>query len=81
MKRLLIRGDPGIRTDSVIEHDGTEYVCFTVTRNGDWHGPTQPQLWCVVGDESERDVFETQRYVPHFLDTQAVEADAITVVG
>ncbi len=81
MKRLLIHGDPGIGKDSVIEHDGHEYVCFSIARNGDWHGPSEPQLWCVIGEEEEREIFELQRYIPHFLETEAVDADAITIVS
>ena len=81
MKRLLIHGDAGVRKDDVIEHDGREYVCFSVTRNGDWHGPHQPQLWCIIGPEEERELFETQRYIPHFLETEATDAEAVTLVG
>lgn len=81
MKRLLIHGDPGIGKDDVIRTDEGEFVCFSVTRNGDWHGPSQVQLWCVVGDESERELFEGQRYIPHFLETEAVAADTVSVVG
>lgn len=81
MKRLLIRGDPGVRKDDVIDYDGEEYVCFSVTRNGEWHGPKRIQLWCVIGEEDERDIFDAQRYIPHFLETESADADAITVVG
>ena len=81
MKRLLIHGDPGVRKDDVIAVDNTEYVCFSVTRNGDWHGPSRPQLWCIVGDEDERDIFDTQRYIPHFLDTEATDASTVSIVG
>lgn len=81
MKRLLIHGDPGIRQDAVIEHDGEEYVCFAVNRNGDWHGPERPQLWCVIGSEDEREVFDTQRYIPHFLETEAADASSISVLS
>lgn len=80
MKRLIIHGDPGVRKDGVIEYDGRELVCFQVTRNGDWHGPERPQLWCVVGTEDERDAFDEQTYVPHFLETEAVDAEAVTVL-
>lgn len=79
MKRLLIHGDPGVRKDDEIEVDEERYVCFSVTRNGEWHGPTRPQLWCVIGTEDERELFERQRYIPHFLDTFAVDADEVTV--
>ncbi len=81
MKRLLIHGDPGVRKDAVIEHEGRKYVCFAVTRNGEWHGPDRPQLWCIVGQEDEREIFDAQRYIPHFLDTERADADAISVVG
>jgi hypothetical protein len=80
MKRLIVRGDAGIRKGAVIEHDGEELVCFQVTRNGDWHGPDEVQLWMVVGDESETDDFLKRDYVPHFLDVESVDADDITVV-
>lgn len=79
MKRLLIHGDPGVRQDDTIEHAGEEYVAFSVSRNGDWHGPDRPQLWCIVGEETEREVFDAQRYIPHFLETEATDADAISV--
>lgn len=79
MKRLLIHGDPGVRKDSVIEHGGQEYVCFAVSRNGDYHGPKRPQLWCVVGEDDEREIFENQRYIPHFLETESADASAIDV--
>lgn len=81
MKRLLIHGDPGVRKDDVIEHDGEEFVCFSISRNGDWHGPDRPQLWCVIGREGEREIFETQRYIPHFLETESADASAISVLS
>lgn len=81
MKRLLIHGDPGISVNDVIAVDDAEYVCFSVTRNGDWHGPKTPQLWCIVGEEDEREIFDGQRYIPHFLETEATDADAVSVVG
>jgi hypothetical protein len=80
MRRLIIDGDPGVRMDGVIEYDGEELVCFQVTRNGDYHGPEQVQLWCVVGDESERETFETRDFIPHFLDVERVDAGAVEVV-
>jgi len=79
MKRLIIHGDPGVRQDGVVTVDGEEYVLFQVSRQGDWHGPDRVQLWCVVGDEAEREAFETQDYVPHFLDVLTVDADDVTV--
>jgi hypothetical protein len=79
MRRLIINGDPGVRKDAVVEHDGEELVLFGVSRNGEWHGPERPQLWCTAGTEAEREDFETQNYIPHFLDVETVEADALTV--
>lgn len=81
MKRLLIHGDPGVRKDDIIAVDSEEYVCFSVSRNGEWHGPSRPQLWCVVGDESEREIFDGQQYIPHFLETEATEASSVEIRG
>lgn len=81
MKRLLIHGDPGLRKDDVIRHDDAEYVCFSVTRNGDWHGPHEVQLWCVIGTEDERSIFDGQEYIPNFLETETVAADSVEVLG
>lgn len=81
MKRLIVMGDPGIRKGAVVEHDGSEQVCFQVTRNGDWHGPEEVQLWCVIGDESETEDFAKRNFVPHFLDVATVDADDLTVLS
>jgi hypothetical protein len=80
MKNLIIHGDPGIRKDAVIEVDGEELYCFSVKRQGDWHGPDEVQLWCTVGTEDEMETYETREYVPMHLDTEAVDAEAVTVV-
>ncbi|MFB6146655.1 MAG: HAH_0734 family protein [Halobacteriaceae archaeon] len=80
MKRLIIHGDPGVRKDGVVEVGGEEQVLFQVTRNGDWHGPDEVQLWCIAGTEDERADYEEQNYVPHFLDTESVDADAVEVL-
>lgn len=80
MKRLIIRGDPGIRKDSIIEHDGEELHCFSVTRNGDWHGPDRVQLWCIVGTEEDRDDFARQNYIPHHLEVDRLDAEAVEVI-
>lgn len=80
MKRLIIRGDPGIRKGGVIAYDGEDHVCFSVTRNGDYHGPAQVQLWCVIGTEDEREAFDRRTFVPHFLETESIDADAVEVV-
>lgn len=80
MKRLIIHGDPGIRKDAIIEVDGEEYVCFSVTRQGDYHGPERVQLWCTVGSEDERETFDRRDFIPMHLDVQAVDADAVTVI-
>ncbi len=81
MRRLIINGDPGIRKDAVIEHDGEERICFSVTRQGAWHGPERVQLWCVIGTEDEREPFEKRQYIPHFLDVDRVDAEAVTVLS
>lgn len=80
MKRLLIGGDPGIRKGAVIEVGDEEVLCFSVTRNGDYHGPPRVQLACIVGTPDEVEAFERHEFVPHFLDTEAVDASEVTVV-
>jgi hypothetical protein len=80
MKRLIIHGDPGIRKGGIIEHDGEEKRLFQVTRNGDWHGPDRQQLWCVIGDDDEQEDYERRNFIPHWLDVESVDADAVTVV-
>jgi len=80
MKNLIIHGDPGVRKDGIIEYDGEELVCFSVARQGDWHGPDRVQLWCTVGAEGEREDFDRRNYIPMHLETEDVDADAITVV-
>lgn len=80
MKKLIIRGELGIRRDAVIEHDGEELICFSVDRQGEWHGPEEVQLWCTVGTEEERETFEKREFVPHWLETEAVDAEALTVI-
>ena len=79
MKKLIVHGDAGFRRDAVIEVDGEEFVVFSVSRQGDWHGPDRPQMWCTVGSEDERETFEQRDYVPIHLDTDAVEAEAVEV--
>jgi hypothetical protein len=80
MHHLVINGDPGIRKDAVIEVGGEELVCFSVKRQGDWHGPDQVQLWCTVGEEDERETYERREYISMHLDVEKAEADAVTVV-
>jgi hypothetical protein len=80
MQKLIIRGDPGIRKGAVIEYDGEEFVCFGINRNGDWHGPDRPQLWCTVGKPEEEEDYQTRNYIPNFLDVEAVDAEAIDVI-
>jgi len=79
VQKLIIRGDPGIRKGAVIEYDGEELVCFGINRNGDWHGPDRPQLWCTVGSPDEQEAYERRRYIPNHIDVDAVDAEAITV--
>jgi len=80
MKKLVIRGDPGIRRGARIEYDGEEYVCFGVARQGDWHGPDRPQLWCTIGSEDEQETYDRREYIPMHLDTENTDAESITVV-
>jgi hypothetical protein len=80
MKKLIVRGDPGIRRDAIIEWDGEERVCFAIDRQGDYHGPDEVQLWCTIGTEDERETFDKREYVPHFLEVDSVDAEALTVV-
>jgi hypothetical protein len=81
MERLIINGDPGIRKGAVIEFDGDERICFSVTRNGDFHGPETVQLWCVVGSGAETEAFEKRDFIPHTLEVTALDADAVTVIA
>ncbi|MBV0900942.1 HAH_0734 family protein [Haloarcula salina] len=80
MKKLIIHGDPGLRKGGRIEYDGEEYEVFSVNRQGDWHGPDRPQLWCTVGSEDEEETFKTQEYIPMHLDTIDADAEAVTVL-
>ena len=80
MKKLIVHGDPGFRRDATIAVDGEEYVVFSVNRQGEWHGPDRPQLWCTVGSPDEREDFERRNYIPMHLDTDAVDAEAVEVV-
>ena len=80
MKRLIIHGDPGIRKGAIIDYDGEEYVCFGISRQGEWHGPDRVQLWCTVGKEDEFEDFERRNYVPMHLEVDAVDAEAVEVI-
>jgi hypothetical protein len=80
MQHLIVHGDPGIRKDAVIEHGGEQKVCFSVKRQGDFHGPDEPQLWCLIGDADERDDFEKQNFVSHWLTVESVDAGGVTVI-
>ncbi len=80
MRKLIVRGDPGIRRDAVVEYDGEELRVFALQRQGAFHGPDEPQLWCTVGTEDEREQFEKRQFVPHWLDVESVDAEALTVV-
>ncbi len=81
MQQLIVRGDPGIRKDAVIDYDGEEQVCFAIQRQGDYHGPEEVQLWCTIGTPDEREAFEKRQYVPHWLDVDAVDADSLDVIS
>jgi hypothetical protein len=80
MKNLIVHGDPGIRKGAVIEYDGEEHVCYSIQRQGDYHGPDRVQLWCTIGTPDEAEAFEKRQYVPHWLDVESVDADALTIV-
>lgn len=80
MRKLIVRGDPGIRRDAVVEYGGEELRVFAVQRQGGFHGPDEPQLWCTVGTEDEREQFEKRQFVPHWLDVESVDAEALTVL-
>jgi hypothetical protein len=80
MRNLIVTGDPGIRKGAVIEIGGEELVCFTIQRQGDYHGPDEVQLWCTVGAADERETFRKRQYVPHWLEVETVDADAVTVI-
>jgi len=82
MKRLIIDGDPGFRKDAEISYGDEESVhVFNVNRQGEWHGPDRVQLWCLVGDEDELETFQTRDYIPHFLDVDRVDAEAVEVLS
>lgn len=80
MKKLIVHGDPGIRKDAIINYDGEEHVVFSIQKQGDYHGPDEPQLWCTIGTEDEREAFEKREFVPHWLDVDTIDADALDVV-
>ncbi|MFB6074287.1 MAG: HAH_0734 family protein [Haloarculaceae archaeon] len=80
MQHLIIHGDPGIRKDARIAVDGEEYVCFNISRQGDYHGPARPQLWCTVGSADERETFERREYISMHLDTFDVDAEDVEVI-
>lgn len=79
MERLIILGDAGVRKGGRIELDGEEYTVFQVNRNGEWHGPDEVQLWCVIGKEDELDDYEYRNYIPHWLDVTTLDASEVTV--
>lgn len=80
MKRLIIYGNPGIRKGAVIRLGGEEWQVFSVSKNGEWYGPDEVQLWCVVGTEDERDAFERREFIPHFLEVERTDADQVEVI-
>lgn len=80
MQHLIVRGELDIRKDAIINYDGKEQVCFGIQRQGEWHGPEEPQLWCTIGTEDEREAYEKREYVPHWLDVDTIDAEALDVV-
>ncbi|WP_049997480.1 HAH_0734 family protein [Halococcus sediminicola] len=79
MRRLIINGDPDVRKGGVIDLDGEELVCFGISRQGEWHGPDRPQLWCTVGTEDETEAFERREFIPMHLDVETVDAESVEV--
>ena len=79
MKRLIINGGPGVRKGGVIDLNGEELVCFGISRQGEWHGPDRPQLWCTVGTEDETEAFERREFIPMHLDVETVDAESVEV--
>ncbi|MFB6080444.1 MAG: HAH_0734 family protein [Haloferacaceae archaeon] len=80
MQHLIVHGDPGIRKDAVIEYDGEERICFSIQRQGDYHGPEEVQLWCTIGTEDERETFEKRQFVSHWLGVDSIDAEALTIL-
>ncbi|GAA0233898.1 HAH_0734 family protein [Halobaculum roseum] len=80
MKKLIVHGDPGLRKDGIIDYDGEEMRVFSIQRQGDYHGPDEPQLWCTIGTDDEREDFERRTYVPHWLEVDTIDAEALDVV-
>lgn len=81
MKRVIIHGDPGLRKGGRISLDGEEYRLFSVTRNGDWHGPSEVQLWCIAGTDDEIESYHRREYIPHYLDTVRIDASDVQVLA
>jgi hypothetical protein len=80
MQHLIVTGDPGIRKGAKINYDGREQICFSIQRQGDWHGPDDVQLWCTIGTEDEHETFQRREYVPNWLDVDTIDADALDVI-
>lgn len=80
MQYLIVLGDPGIRKEAIIDYDGKEQTCFSIQRQGDYHGPDRVQLWCTIGTEGEREAYEKREYVPHWLDVETIDAEALDVI-
>jgi hypothetical protein len=80
MRKLIVHGDAGFRKNARIAVDGEELVVFGVARQGDWHGPDRPQLWCTVGTEDERETYERRNYIPMHVETESVDAEAVEVI-
>jgi len=80
MQHLIVTGDPGIRKGAIIDYDGREQICFSIQRQGDWHGPEEVQLWCTIGTADERETFEKREYVPNWLDVDTIDAESLEIV-
>ncbi|MFB6172849.1 MAG: HAH_0734 family protein [Haloarculaceae archaeon] len=80
MRHLIVHGDPGIRKDAIIDYDDEEMVCFSISRQGDYHGPDRPQLWCTIGTEDERETFDRRDFIPMHLDVETIDAADLDVI-
>jgi hypothetical protein len=80
MRTLIVHGNPGIRKGARIAYGGEEYVCFGINKQGEFHGPDEPQLWCTIGSEDERETYERREYIPMHLDVDSVDAEELEIV-
>lgn len=80
MKKLIVHGDPGLRKGGIINYDGQEMTVYSHQRQGEYHGPDEPQLWLTIGTEDEWETFEKREFVPHWLEVDTIDAEALDIV-